>query len=65
MTMQMKLWYRHVRDTVVILEEFNLLHPRYSLCDMLVPWYSLNGLHWSIAQCKKGSGRKRQRLAEN
>ena len=31
------------RDTVVILEEGNLSHPRYPLCDMLVPWRSLNG----------------------
>ena len=35
--MRVHLWYRHVRDTVVILEEGNLPHPRCPLCYMLVP----------------------------
>ena len=30
------LWHRHIRDTVVILEEGNLPHPLCLLCDMLV-----------------------------
>ena len=35
--MRVHFWRRHVRDDVIILEEGNLLHPRCSRCDMLVP----------------------------
>ena len=48
---------------MVILEEGNLPHPWLSLCDMLVPWRSLNGSIKIIAQCKKGAERKRRSLA--
>ena len=37
--------HRHVRDTVVILEEGNLPHPRFPLCDIPVPCKSLNRMH--------------------
>ena len=43
--MIVQLWHRYVRDTMVILEEGNLPHPRSPLCDMLVPWKALNGTH--------------------
>ena len=43
-------WHRHVRDTVVILEEGNLPHPRCPMCDMLVLWRSLNRMHRRTAQ---------------
>ena len=52
--MLVNFWYRHVRDTVVILEEGNLPHPRFPLCNILVPWRFLNGMHQRTAQCKKG-----------
>ena len=45
-----QLWHQHVRDTVVILEEVNLPHPRCPLCDMLVPWRYLNRLHQCTLQ---------------
>ena len=45
MAMTMHFWYRHVRDIMVILEEVNLPHPWFPLCDMLVPWKALNGTH--------------------
>ena len=45
MAMKVQLWHRHVRDTIVILEEGNLPHPRCPLCDMMVPWKALNGTH--------------------
>ena len=54
---------RHVRDTVVILEEGKLPHPRFPLCYMLVTWKDLNGTHRITAQCTQGAERKRQRLA--
>ena len=55
---------RHVRDTVIILEEGNLPHPRCENCDMLVPWRSLNGRHKDIAMCRSGAERKRRRDTE-
>ena len=48
---------------MVILDEGNIPHPRCPLCNILVPWRSLNGMHWHTAQCNKGAERKRQRLA--
>ena len=60
--MKVHLWHRHVQDTVVILEEGNLPHPRRPLCNMLVPWRSLNGSHNGTAQCKKGAEQKQWRL---
>ena len=43
--MRVHLWHQHIRDTMVILEEGNLPHPRFPLCGMLVPWKDLNGTH--------------------
>ena len=60
--MQVHLWYRHVRYTVVILEECNLPQPRCPLCDMLVPCRDMNGIYRGTAQFKKGTERKRRRL---
>ena len=56
-------WHRHIRENVAILEEGNLPHPRFPLCNMMVTWQSLNGSHKCTAQCKKGAQRKRQPLA--
>ena len=44
------VWYRHVRDNMVILEEGNLHHPQCPLCDIMVPWRSLNGMHQCTEQ---------------
>ena len=41
--MRVHFWRRHVRDTIIILEEGNLPHPRCENCDMFVPWRALNG----------------------
>ena len=62
--MKVYFWNRHVRDTVVILEEGNLHHPWFPMCEMLVPWRSLNGMHQLTVQCKRGAEKKRRRLAE-
>ena len=48
---------------MVILEEGNLPHPRCPLCNMLVLWKSLNGIHTRTSQCTRGTERKRRRLA--
>ena len=62
--MHVHFWRRHVRDTVIILEEENLPHPRCENCDMLVPWRALNGRHKDTAMCWSGAEQKRRRLAE-
>ena len=48
--MRVHFWNRHVRDTVVILEEGNLPHPRCTLCNMMVRWKDLNGMHRRTSQ---------------
>ena len=50
----MNLLHWQVRDTVIILEEGNLTHPRFPHYDILVQWDSLNVLHTTTAQCAKG-----------
>ena len=62
--MQVHLFHWHVRDTVIILEEVNLPHPRCPRCDIMVPCHALNGSHLTTAQCAKGAERKRRRLKE-
>ena len=61
--MRVNFWHRHVSGTVVILEEGNLPHPRFPLCDILVPWKALNGTHRRTEQCNWGAEQKRWRLA--
>ena len=51
--MQVHFVHRHVLDTVVILEEGNLPHPRCANCDMQAPRRALNGRHPGTAQCAK------------
>ena len=62
--MRVHFVHRHVQDTVVMLEEGNLPHPRCPRCDLQVPRKALNGRHLGTAQCKKGAERKQRRLAE-
>ena len=54
-TMRVHFWHRHVRDTVLILEEGNLPHPRCPLCDMLVLWKALNGTKQAHGTVQPGS----------
>ena len=61
--MRVHFWNWNVRDTVVILEEGNLPHSRCPLCDMLVPWRTLNGMHRRTVQCKRGAESKQRSLA--
>ena len=60
--MRVQFLQRHVRDTMVILEEGNLPQTRYPLCDMLVLWKALNGTYRLTSQCNQGAERKRRRL---
>ena len=62
--MRVHFLHRNVLDTVVILEEGNLPHPRCPRCDMLVPRRALKRSHPATAQCARGEEQKRQRLAE-
>ena len=56
--------HRHVLNTVFILEEGNLHHPRCARCEMLLPQQALNVRHPATAQCARGAERKRRRLAK-
>ena len=62
--MQVHFVHRHVHDTVVILEEGNLPLPRCPRCDLQVSRRALNGRHLETSQCRTGTKRKQQRLAE-
>ena len=62
--MRVHFVHRHVQDTVVMLEEGNLPHPRCPRCDMQVPRKARNGRHLGTAQCAKGAKWNRRRLAE-
>ena len=62
--MQVHYLYWHVLDTVVIMEEGNLPHPRCTRCDMLSPRRALNDRHTATNQLARGGERKRRRLAE-
>ena len=58
--MRVNFWHRHVRDTVLILEEGTPPHPRCPLCYMLVPCKSLNGTNRRTAQCNRVAEQKRR-----
>ena len=62
--MRVHLLQWNVLDTVVIMEEGNLPHPRCTRCDILVPRWELNGRHPATDQCARGAERKRRNLAE-
>ena len=59
--MRVHFCHWNVRNTVVILEEGNLHHPQCPLCEILVPWSALNGMHQCIAQLKQVEEQKRQK----
>ena len=50
MAIRVQFFHRHVRDTVIILEEGNLPHPRSPLRYMLVPWPALNRRHLATSR---------------
>ena len=54
----------HIRDTIVITEEGNRLHPRCPACEMFVPWAALNRYHPLLDLCVWGEERNRWRLSE-
>ena len=62
--MRVHLLHRHVLDTVLILEEGNLPHPRCTQCDILVPRRALNISHYATAQCARGEDQKRRRIVK-
>ena len=62
--MRVHFLHRNVRDTVIIIEEGNLPHPRFPRCDILLPWRALNRQHLTTAQCAKRAEWKRQHMTE-
>ena len=61
---QVHFMHWHVLDTVVILEEVNIHHPRCPRCIMLFPCHTLNRSHPATVQCAIGAERTIRRLAE-
>ena len=62
--LQIHFVYRHVRDTVVIMEEVNHPYPCCPACEIFVSWATLNRRHPATALCARGSERKIRRLVE-
>ena len=62
--MRVHFMHWNVLDTVVILEEGNIPHPRCPRCNILVPWITLKVSHPDTAQCARGAEWKRRRIAE-
>ena len=62
--LQIHFVHHHVRDTIVILEEGNLPHPRCPDCDMFVPWTELKFQHPTTIICARWAEQKLRRLAE-
>ena len=52
--MQVHFFHPHIQDTMVILEEVNLPHPRCPCWDMMVTCSAMTGRHLVTAQCTKG-----------
>ena len=46
--------HRHIKDTIVILEEGNQPYPHWNKCEMFFSQRSLNGRHPSTALCQPG-----------
>ena len=60
--MRVHFLYLHVLDTVVIMDEGNLPHPRCTQCNIMVPRLAMNGRHPATAQFARGAERNRRRL---
>ena len=62
MDVRVNLFQSHIRDTMVIVEDYNRPYPLCPCCYIMVPWAFLNGQQNTIAQCAKGEEQKRSRL---
>ena len=63
-TIQVHFFHRHVRDTVIILEEGKPPHPWCPCCYILVPWRALNVPHITTTQFAKGVEINQQHMVE-
>ena len=54
---------QHPRESILILEEGNQLHPWCPQYDMFVPQEALNQAHHNSAMCRRGTDRKQRSLA--
>ena len=57
--LRLNLFHRHIRGTMVILEEGNLTHPWCLRCYKMLPFKALNGKQTTTAHCAKGVDKKR------
>ena len=58
------LMHFHVQDTMIMVDNGNLLHPQCTHYAMLVPWVALSGRHPKTSQCANGEEQKRSSLEE-
>ena len=61
--LQINFAHRHVRETIIILEEGSRPRPCFPECNIFVPWKVLNGWHPYMAMCARGWEMKRKHLA--
>ena len=67
-TMCTNLWIHfvrhHVRNTIVMMEEGNRTHPRFSDSGIFLPWAALNHRHPTTDLCDQGADWKRRKLSD-
>ena len=56
--------HRHVQDTILILEEYNLPQHHFLVWNMIVPWEPLKRLQYTTSLWVRGEERKTQRLVD-
>ena len=62
--LQVHFMHRHLKDTIMILEEGDRPYPRCPKCDMFVYHRALNGRHLVTDLCRWGEERNQRRLVE-
>ena len=60
--LQIHFVHRHMRDTIVIIEEGNYPRPLCWACDMIIPWAELNLRHLLSNICAREAESKRWSL---
>ena len=55
-TLRVYFVHRHMRDTVVILDEGSNPIQSFPKCDMFIIWRALNSRHHVMTMCSRGGG---------
>ena len=64
MSIRVYFLHRHLRGTLVILDEGKLPHPWFPYSDILVPWVALNGQHTTTTKPARGVEQKWRRMRQ-